>query len=474
MKKYLKVFALLLVVSVFLTACFSKDKEPDVQPDVQPELTTSQIVEKIGSAINLDSTNLTLKADVEYSASTQPKNGATQSQSDSIKDIVLKLDGENMELSLPGLEHSVLLDNATYTKYAENDHYTLDYNFSDVKSDNDQTAISKNLVEVALKDGFQSLVNSSRVSVSSNKLGNGDYQLKITADIKQELLALKSAILDNKDEPLINFLDDVLKVYKPDLSVNGLVNELKQNINENSTLGDLFDFIEERLDISLHTIFTALIGLDESGDVSLQSNLFEGLGVANKQEFDEQLDLLVDELSSDDYTLALLLEDTIGEGLFEFVESIEINDFVIEIYVVTNSTVSEIKNIKLNLDVDVMLEETNYALSANFSLSILNIGTTKVVAPQLTQEDIEYITIEAYLEAGDLIKNQKYVLENIENYGLSFEGLGGYGMESYVSYDAGKKTLTISEEGVQHLFDYGNLYLSNTNITLNISYDIWA
>lgn len=447
---------LLLTFSVTLTACWGPKA---------PELTTTQVSEKILSLMDREELNLTLEVDGGYEITTTEGKDTKH-----IDGVVFKMDTVNdaYYFLIPGEHEHYSVGNYAVSK-TNTGSLSIDYTNT---TNNDVVKELVGSLSGFFSSQFTSIADKQYANVTSEMLESGDYQLNIVLDFKDVVKSLQQAIKDNQDKPLRNLIDAVLAVFDNQLTVDSIVVNLKENITQESTLSDMFDFLKLNFNFNLESILD-FIEMDLS---VLDVNFFELMEIESKEEFDAMVDDYVEMLSNEEFTLNNLLSNPEGtedlglEFINLFANEININQLVLELSITTNADVNDIKEINFMLNVDVDVLEENFAISADFKLSISDLQTTEIMLPEITADEVTDINIELRIKKEELVKDQPKQVQNIDLFGKDDSFVSFFNEVGNITYDEETKTLTLSKEFVNELLDNGyNSYHQYYNTDASVS-----
>lgn len=396
--------------------------------------------------------------------------GPKASEEYSVEDMIIKVADNNAYLFVPEYCKNYQIGDYAYSSEYEFNEDENTYEFGDFSITNSYGFSESSDINGLIQDLFYDAFSFNSDWVSSEKQSNGGYKLSLNVDVKEILDDIKDAFVENLENPFIDVVNDLLAVFYSDLTVESLVTDLKEAIDEESTIQDLFDFIETKLNLRLSNTFNFIFSMLSDGEFDgydFDENFYSYFDIADDAAFAEMLDGVVAALSGDDYTIQEILDalelydngdDTVESYLesvpsfmlalveiYEEISDVEINNFNINFAIVTNLEVNEISNFILAIQGEVCGEDytVNYDLDLDFKIS--DIGTTQISLPD--SFEVYEIELGCYIET-ELTENVEYVYEDIDfgDTDLSFEtGV------CYLNYDATEKTLTLSDKTVNYL-----------------------
>lgn len=484
MKKYLKIFSVLLAfcLSFSLAGCGNKSN-----------LTTQEVVAEVHDLINFENLNFTINGDGNFEISYKSFGEPKETTGYSVEDMVIKVAGNNTYLFIPEYGENYQIGDYKYSNEYEFNYDENEFELGDFYITNSYGLFENLDVEEVVKELFYDVFSFSNLA-SSEKQSDGGYKLNLNVDVKAIFDGIKTALSENLENPMIEIVNDILAVFYSDLTVESLVADLKDAIDEESTIQDLFDFIEAKLNLRLSNTFNFIFSMLSDGEFEgydFTENFYSYFDIANDAVFAEMLDGVVESLSDDEYTIQKILDAVAADDdldaldylesapffagilmeVYDIISDIEINNFNIDASITTNSTISEISKLTFAIKGEICAEDyLTIGYDINFDFNVSDVGTTQVSLPdsfEICGIDLDYV-IET-----ELTEDEAYVYENI-NFGdtdLEFSYSPFEGSLLFLSYDASEGTLTLSAEAVNYLLDnYYSIYFEGIDEDFSITF----
>jgi len=480
MKKFIKMFsfALAFCFMFVITGC-------NESTDNTTNLTTSQVISLVSGLIDLEDPNFTVTGSADYDMSRQVSGGAEESQTDSLENIVLKVDGISQYVYVPEDVEEYQFYNWSISK-----NYESEWSDYSVNSDNqdsnvvEQISAYSSYIEPVIQEAFSNLASFEPSWFSSEKQSSGAYKLTINADLKADLQALQTALIDNGGSTLEVLIDDILAIhYGDDFTIDNLVIAIKANITSTSTVADVLNFINTEFGINLTNTYSTILSLlDAMGEgsgfsmPSLTDNFFTVAGVESDEEFSAMIDYMVTTYLNDTtMTLDSLFESIDEESadtsemlitikhIYQSLSSITINDSVINFSITTNAARDEIALITGTVNAEIVLGDTTYSIDANCSLAFSNYDTTEIALPSLSNDNIENICLDYSFDATELTAGTAKVIGNVYLGTWSNDFIHSYTVEGEtltLTYNSTDNTLTLSADAVDRYLAGNSLNFS--------------
>lgn len=482
MKKYLKIFSLLLVVALTLgfSGCGKDDtEEPEV---ITPTLTTEESITMFTNYMDFDNANFTLDIFGDYAISMQPEGEATQSQSDSFN-ATLKLANHNTYLTVANDFEQYTIGDWVFDKDVEDTLWYADYSNDLDSTFSNEVVISA--LESVMGESMYNLTHFNSDWVTSTHLESGAYKLTVGTNLKEELAALGQSFITNGDATLESLINSILEInYGESFTIANLVTDIKANINETSTIEDAVLFLGQKFGVKLdETIGVIELFTEEN---MLDANLFASLEIANSTEFATMLDSFVtDYLQDTELTFESFLNSfTEADDAWEFISiikdiynslnTLQSTNLSFELAFTSTPDNTNISAITANVLADISIMGVRYTLAANVTLTFTDINTTTITAPNFDMVEEFEMSIEIW--ADDLTADTAFTLSNFDLGSTNFVLTRGSETTQTITYDATAHTLVLSADAVNYLIssNYISFYNSETSdyIYIDLAYQI--
>ena len=487
MKKFLKVFSLLMVVTLALgfSGCGKEDPvdEPsgtDPVTPVETQLTEEQILTLFTQMMDIENPNFTLTMDANYAISMTPTGEAMQSQSDSITGAVMKVNSTGSYEMMPNDTESYSVGNYYIDRDLEQESPGYQIEYYQEHNEEDSTEIIAYVNDI-LQETFTNMLTFDPTWVSTEHLDSGAYSLSIGTNLKEEIAAIATAIVTYGDQPLGTLIDAILAVHYNDLTIQSLVTDLKTEITSTSTVADVISFAGDKLGISLDDTFASILAILDEDEI-LNANFYELLEVENATEFATMIDQLVanyltnTELTLDGFINSLSAEDdeniAMLQQIYASLDELQVADFSFDITFTTDTQNQNLASATATVSADLTIMGVRYTISANASLALSNINSTVITLPTMT--DIEDIYVRLEFETSELTANTEKVVSDINLGEQDFVIAQSGNTTANATYSASNRTLTLSADAVDIALSNGNFYAWDSETGYEISANIYS
>ena len=412
----------------------------------------------------------------------------------------IERDGDNIHF-LTAMDEFYLADGVEYKRYRNDDNTTWS-KFRIDDSNKQVNDVIKEYTDFALLQdvNFETLLNfaykTNPKAVTTTVTENGTI-VSINVDLDAVLNKFISILKENKNQPISILLDDLFAEFGyEDLTVAGVINEVKTVVTPNTTIGQILDYVKTRTGIDFEALVESAqyensytrhygslwrYGIDDTNigvrDYQVVSDNLLGISVEaleeikgltisqvlggeiSKVQMDAYIDSIFATVSSPTYTLSNLIapmlpsmgDGVTAEDVFGYLDMLTIDTLHIDVDILTTN--NQVAKITLGADMGITLKTGGVEVSTAFgiegSVYVLKVGTTNINLPiNLPIGDI-YTTI----VVDSLNSDGALPLSNV-----TFTGATDFVIENRMSYNAKTGMLVLSEELMVAFANYREEY----------------
>lgn len=469
MKKFIKFFSVILAfcLSFSLAGC---NNEQD-----KNNLTTQQVVTKIHDFINFEDLNFTINGDLNFEVYHKTFGEPKSTETHSLEDIVIKVADNNTYMFIPEDGESYQIGDYKYSNYYDYNYEEKEFELGDFNVSNSLDLSEYSGIDEFVKELFHNAFSFNSNWVSSEKQSNGGYKLNLNIDVKAIFDGIKAAFSENLENPMIDIVNDMLAVFYSDLTIQDLFDDLKDEIDEETTIQEFFDFAEAKLNLKLTNTINFVFKIMSGGEFEgydFTKTFYSYFDIADDTEFQDFLNDTIAFLSDEDYTLPAILDAmALAEGedadAIEFLEGmpeiadiicevygmisvIEMNNFKIDAAITTNATNTAISNIALALQAEIVMGDSlTIGFDISLNLDVFDVGTTQFSLPESFEVYGIYLVYD--IDTDVLVEDEAYVYTGINFGDTDLEFTDSPDSTISLSYDASEGTLTLSADAVNQL-----------------------
>lgn len=460
------------------------------------------------SALNALELDFTSQLTASYTMELVENQGATstsQSQNQSLQNIVLRLDdAKNMSIDIPSVISLAYIDGYLYSSQQDMNSYS---NNLGVLID----GLKQGLGECDFKPGdvlaegvkLAQMLNENAVSINEKATGT-DVTVKF--EIAPLVSRMQKAIKDYKDAKLGEFINKFAKdVFGVEFDIGDFADSVIEYVTDATTFGDVIEHITQETGIDVEkilelfekfpfrTMFASGVGETFTGsdrvetcewpefsfDAYKNEKVLETIGITKTELVQEYPEMKAIYLDNADVTFTALLTDNTDEETAATVFE------VLDVYTVGKLDISVV----LNFDADnnlvgyqlkgdgkvsekiSSLASNDYIVNGTISATLANVGSTLVTIP--VNFDDAYATITTITSRAILaLKNNTITLDDpyMEDFTIQIqvydEDLEDYVDKTVATYNSSTKKLVLDEFLLQDsavneimLIDYTNNYM---------------